>query len=351
MEGQRSWETPMHFMSLSSGGDVNDVFDASQDDTNHRFVVADGVTENQLNALSLSQWIYDPKAPQNYFDFLAENSICLEEASTTDTLEGIPLPLGGKYAADGDSEIQRELYNHPGRAFDLQSADSPLSMDVWQTKPSPSVHESDNLDGSVDVKHPEHNVYYFQQYNEGEQRKKFASPRNQRQNQTLTSRRQHAKGNESNFSQFLPRETDAVGGGLKLKPHCSLKNQRATITDRLRRLRVAERLKALQDQLPHPAEGSQASVLTEIIDHIKYLQFKLKDLSRSKLGGEPTYARFIFLEGYGHYVLHENMMNEPLEEMMGKLLEADRSMATLLLESRGLYVMPMATAEGSSQAT
>ncbi|KAL6993926.1 hypothetical protein U1Q18_012035 [Sarracenia purpurea var. burkii] len=35
------------------------------------------------------------------------------------------------------------------------------------------------------------------------------------------------------------------------------------------------------------------------------------------------------------------MLNEPLEEIMGKLLEVNPSAATQLLESRGLAIMPM----------
>ncbi|XP_060181436.1 transcription factor bHLH7-like isoform X3 [Lycium barbarum] len=88
-----------------------------------------------------------------------------------------------------------------------------------------------------------------------------------------------------------------------------------------------------------------ASLMDEIIDNVKYLQFQMKDLSRSRLGGEPTSIPFVFLEGCGHYILDEQQI-EPLEETMGKLLEVNPSMATQLLESKGLFVMPMALAEG-----
>ncbi|KAF8401638.1 hypothetical protein HHK36_012584 [Tetracentron sinense] len=50
--------------------------------------------------------------------------------------------------------------------------------------------------------------------------------------------------------------------------------------------------------------------------------------------------------GFGHYLLHEQMLNEPLEEMMGKLMEVNLTAATQLLESKGLYVIPMDLAEG-----
>ena len=57
------------------------------------------------------------------------------------------------------------------------------------------------------------------------------------------------------------------------------------------------------------------------------------------------------LQGYGHYVLHEQMINEPLEEMMGKLLEINPSAATHLLESRGLYMMPRSLVDGLHRVT
>ncbi|XP_022858821.1 transcription factor bHLH69-like isoform X1 [Olea europaea var. sylvestris] len=125
-----------------------------------------------------------------------------------------------------------------------------------------------------------------------------------------------------------------------------ISRQRAYASDRCRRLRISERIDALQELLPHSREGGKASVLDDIVDHIKYLQFQVKDLSRSRLGSESTSSPFIFLEGYGHYFIHEQMIHEPLEEMMGKLFEVNPSAATELLHSRGLYVMPMAFAEG-----
>ncbi|XP_004247152.1 transcription factor bHLH7 isoform X4 [Solanum lycopersicum] len=91
--------------------------------------------------------------------------------------------------------------------------------------------------------------------------------------------------------------------------------------------------------------GGKASQMDEIIDHIKYLQFQMKDLSRSRLGGEPTSIPFVFLEGCGHYILDEQQI-EPLEDTMGKLLEVNPSLATQLLESKSLFVMPLALAEG-----
>ncbi|XP_071920634.1 uncharacterized protein [Coffea arabica] len=104
----------------------------------------------------------------------------------------------------------------------------------------------------------------------------------------------------------------------------STSRQKAATADRRRRLRISEGVEALQELLPHPRE----------------------ELSQSRLGGESSSTPFILLEGYGHFLLRDQMQNEPLEEMMGRLLEVNPLAATQLLESGGLIVMPMSLAEG-----
>ncbi|XP_047324370.1 transcription factor LRL2-like [Impatiens glandulifera] len=116
--------------------------------------------------------------------------------------------------------------------------------------------------------------------------------------------------------------------------------RKAGTMDQQRRARIDERLEALQELLPSPKEGGQASVLDDIIDHIKYLQFRIKDLSQNRLAGEPSSYPFVFLEGYGHYTTQDNMLNEPLEELIGKLLEVNPLSVSELLQTRGLAIMP-----------
>lgn len=65
---------------------------------------------------------------------------------------------------------------------------------------------------------------------------------------------------------------------------------------------------------------------------------------------QGIFTDFTDLQGYGHYFVAEQVMNEPLEEMMGKLLQVNPSAATKLLESKGLVVMPMALADRLQQA-
>ncbi|KAL0459554.1 UNVERIFIED_CONTAM: Transcription factor UNE12 [Sesamum latifolium] len=122
--------------------------------------------------------------------------------------------------------------------------------------------------------------------------------------------------------------------------------EKAYAADRCRRFRISHWLDALQELVPHSKEVGRAALLDEVIDHVKYLQYKVKDLSRSRLGGESTSNSFIFLEGHGHYLVQEQMLNGPLEEIMGKLIDVYPSAATELLQSRGLIVMPVNLAEG-----
>lgn len=46
-------------------------------------------------------------------------------------------------------------------------------------------------------------------------------------------------------------------------------------------------------------------------------------------------------QGYGHYFLHHQMLSEPLEEMIGKLLETNPVAADQLLKDKGLSMVPL----------
>ncbi|XLR68295.1 hypothetical protein HN51_015351 [Arachis hypogaea] len=132
---------------------------------------------------------------------------------------------------------------------------------------------------------------------------------------------------------------------------------RQKASDRQRRQRIAE-LKAPHDLLPNQEEvicSSQAYILDDVIDHVKYLQLQLKELSGNRLQAESTAIPLVFHEeGYGHYI-HQQKLNEPLEEMMGKLLEEHPVSASVsasqLLESNGLVLLPMELVQDLHQST
>ncbi|KAH7677018.1 Myc-type basic helix-loop-helix (bHLH) domain-containing protein [Dioscorea alata] len=115
---------------------------------------------------------------------------------------------------------------------------------------------------------------------------------------------------------------------------------RAALRDKLRRAKISEAIKAFENSMPFSEKRCQESVLDDVIDYIKFLKLQLKVLSQSRLGGEAETFPFVQLEGYGHYLLHPQMSSEPLEEVMGQMLETDMQAANELLESKGLTILP-----------
>nr|CAD1833585.1 unnamed protein product [Ananas comosus var. bracteatus] len=118
------------------------------------------------------------------------------------------------------------------------------------------------------------------------------------------------------------------------------KNQ-SVANDKLRRARISEGIKALQNCLPYSKKRNKESAFDDLIDYIKFLKLQLKVLSESRLDGEETDHRFVHVEGYGHYLLHQQMSAEPLGEMMGQLMESNMQVANQLLESKGIALFPL----------
>ncbi|KAG5567597.1 hypothetical protein RHGRI_002965 [Rhododendron griersonianum] len=304
MEGKYGHENPLQLMSSAFGGTSNDASDSYQGNPNHKYVTADGKNHIPPVPFPLSQWIHCQETSPGSVEFITERSV---------------------------TEISREMSYH--------NAIVPSGgMDVWKVGGDAVLQEV-----------------------------KYARPQNWPPMNSFTDAEYqlHAQGQESNE---LHSRASVAAPAFLAKPHNHASRRRASVTatatDRARRMRITERHHALNKLLPRHKEGSKASQLDDITDYIKYLQLQikvcfhynvvayhhLKDLSRSRLGGEPTTDPFVFLEGYGHYILHEQMLNEPLEEMMGKLLEVNPSAASRLLESRGLVIMPTNLVEGLHQA-
>ncbi|XP_019055850.1 PREDICTED: transcription factor bHLH66-like isoform X2 [Nelumbo nucifera] len=188
---------------------------------------------------------------------------------------------------------------------------------------------------------------------EGEVENKLMDVENQNLSQNHASSKKESNEDTCNVFQPYPEVTIAVSGSpSKLCGSVSRKraSSRSNITDRLRRARIGQGFKALRELLPHFKEGNKASLLDNVIDYVKYLQFQIKVLSQSKLGGEAINAPLVHLEGYGHYLLNQQMLKEPLEEIMGRLMEVDMGKATQLLQSKGLAVIEDSLAEKLFQA-
>ncbi|XP_039012090.1 transcription factor LRL2-like [Hibiscus syriacus] len=331
MDGQPGHENS--HMSLNSGRNVDDFSYSYVDDTNPVLLTETGRNTNRPSLQSLSQWIECPKMPHSYVEFLTEN---LEEVPTADVLESIGSPVGGIHAVDGISEIQRKAFSSGPDAFSLEPEHGNLKLSASST-------EINNHEASASE--------IFLRQRDRLSVNKFSSAEyafHAQQNHAF--RMQEPKEDDYNVYHLQSKGTfDAPS--FWSKPQYRVPKPRAPANDRQRKIRIAEGIKALQELLPNSSERGQANALDDVIDYVKFLQLQIKELSLSRLGGEPTSNPLVFFEGYGHYVLHEQMINEPLEEMMGKLLEINPSAASQLLESRGLHMMPRALIDGLNRSS
>ncbi|KAG4402221.1 hypothetical protein AAZX31_02G142000 [Glycine max] len=262
----------------------------------------------------------------NYVEYLSESSTYnLPKTSTEFMMKSSYLPVGNISDGYGVSGTDRNFFysDDPGKACSFKTIGS----------------SSNDLDISKQVG--------FWRADEGIKVETESS-------QNLVYAESHAswtsdsvgdKHNASHDPMFM------VGAPTLLpKPGCSSSKQKARVTERQRRQRIADNLKALHELLPNPAEGSQAYVLDDIIDYVKYLQLQIKEQSGSRLlQADSTAIPLVFHEGYGHYI-NQKMLNEPLEEIMGKLVEDDSAAAVQLLESKGLFLLPMALVDELSEA-
>ncbi|KAL2338504.1 hypothetical protein Fmac_012950 [Flemingia macrophylla] len=118
-----------------------------------------------------------------------------------------------------------------------------------------------------------------------------------------------------------------------------------SIAERLRRERIAERMKALQELVPNANKTDKASMLDEIIDYVKFLQLQVKVLSMSRLGGAAA---------VGALVAENEKGNESLaltEQQVAKLMEEDMGSAMQYLQGKGLCLMPISLATAISKPT
>jgi hypothetical protein len=66
-----------------------------------------------------------------------------------------------------------------------------------------------------------------------------------------------------------------------------------SIAERLRRERIAERMRALQELVPNTNKTDRAAMLDEILDYVKFLRLQVKVLSMSRLGGAGAVAQLV----------------------------------------------------------
>ncbi|KAL5201806.1 hypothetical protein ABZP36_036160 [Zizania latifolia] len=157
----------------------------------------------------------------------------------------------------------------------------------------------------------------------------------------------------------------AAGGGAPAPPRQRVRARRGQATDphsiaeRLRRERIAERMKALQELVPNANKTDKATMLDEIIDYVKFLQLQVKVLSMSRLGGAAAVAPLVAdmsSEGRGGATnggapAAGNDSLTVTEQQVAKLMEEDMGTAMQYLQGKGLCLMPISLASAISSAT
>lgn len=128
-----------------------------------------------------------------------------------------------------------------------------------------------------------------------------------------------------------------------------------SIAERLRRERIAERMRALQELVPSCNKTDKAAMLDEILDYVKFLRLQVKVLSMSRLGGAGAVAQLVSdvplqsVEGDAsengyNQPAWENWSNDDTEREVAKLMEEDVGAAMQFLQSKALCIMPISLA-------
>ncbi|CAN6174333.1 unnamed protein product [Urochloa humidicola] len=157
-------------------------------------------------------------------------------------------------------------------------------------------------------------------------------------------------------------QAGAPGGGAAAPPRQRVRARRGQATDphsiaeRLRRERIAERMKALQELVPNANKTDKASMLDEIIDYVKFLQLQVKVLSMSRLGGAAAVAPLVADmssegRGGGGGAPAGSDGLAVTEQQVAKLMEEDMGTAMQYLQGKGLCLMPVSLASAISSAT
>ncbi|KAK1390605.1 Transcription factor UNE12 [Heracleum sosnowskyi] len=144
-----------------------------------------------------------------------------------------------------------------------------------------------------------------------------------------------------------------------MRPRVRARRGQATdphsIAERLRRERIAERMRALQELVPSCNKSDKAAMLDEILDYVKFLRLQVKVLSMSRLGGAGAVAQLVsdgplqsveggMIENGGDRPVWENWSNDDTEKEVAKLMEEDVGAAMQFLQSKALCIMPISLA-------
>ncbi|KAF5739539.1 hypothetical protein HS088_TW12G00745 [Tripterygium wilfordii] len=125
-----------------------------------------------------------------------------------------------------------------------------------------------------------------------------------------------------------------------------------SIAERLRRERIAERMKALQELVHTSNKTDKTAMFDEILDYVKFLRLQVKVLSMSRLGGAGTgglLAADVPLssvegERQTNEEAWEKWSNDGTEQQVAKLVEEDIGAAMHFLQTKALCIVPISLA-------
>ncbi|KAI3460923.1 hypothetical protein Pfo_017586 [Paulownia fortunei] len=160
--------------------------------------------------------------------------------------------------------------------------------------------------------------------------------------------------------QPLANTVPAVSHPPAIRPRVRARRGQATdphsIAERLRRERIAERIRALQELVPSVNKTDRAAMLDEIVDYVKFLRLQVKVLSMSRLGGAGAVAPLVTdipissveeegSDGGGRAEpAWEKWSNDGTERQVAKLMEENVGAAMQFLQSKALCIMPISLA-------
>ncbi|KAF2287844.1 hypothetical protein GH714_002940 [Hevea brasiliensis] len=163
--------------------------------------------------------------------------------------------------------------------------------------------------------------------------------------------------------QPTPGAVSAVSQPPAIRPRVRARRGQATdphsIAERLRRERIAERMKALQELVPTANKTDRAAMLDEIVDYVKFLRLQVKVLSMSRLGAAGAVAQLVAdvplssVEGESNEGANqpawEKWSNDGTEQQVAKLMEEDIGAAMQFVQSKALCIMPISLASAIFQ--
>ncbi|KHN10703.1 Transcription factor UNE12 [Glycine soja] len=165
--------------------------------------------------------------------------------------------------------------------------------------------------------------------------------------------------------QPMPTTMPAAPHPPAIRPRVRARRGQATdphsIAERLRRERIAERIRALQELVPSVNKTDRAAMLDEIVDYVKFLRLQVKVLSMSRLGGAGAVAPLVTDiplssveeeggEGARNRPAWDKWSNDGTERQVAKLMEENVGAAMQFLQSKALCIMPISLASAIYQS-